>query len=85
MWVDAGDDFTSEFTKLASYNDELVYKATAATDLLVVGKTYRFISRAMNDVGYSEYSIYSYIAFGNVPDAPGVPQRVFSTENSVYV
>lgn len=67
LWVDEGDSFDSEFINLTNYNDGLVYKATEATDNLVRGKTYRFISRAINDVGESEYSIYAYIAFGAVP------------------
>jgi hypothetical protein len=68
------------------YTDNaLIYQATATTDLLVPGKTYRFISRTLNDVGYSEYSIYSYIAFGDVPSSPGTPTRILSTETSIKV
>jgi hypothetical protein len=82
--VDAGDDFTSAFRLLTNYNDDsLVYQATELNDLLEKGKTYRFVSRSKNLVGYSQDSIYSYIAFGHVPDSPGSPERLFSTETSI--
>ena len=43
LWVDAGNDYSSEFTQLTNYNDNgLIYQATALKDSLEVGKTYRF-------------------------------------------
>ena len=40
--MDAGDDFTSEFTKIEDYTGEAtVYEATV-DDGLELGKTYRF-------------------------------------------
>ena len=42
LFVDAGNDFTSEFTKVEGYaGDSSVYEATQA-DGLEFGKTYRF-------------------------------------------
>jgi hypothetical protein len=68
LWVDAGDDFTSTFTKLTGYsNNQMVYLATQQVDGLVNGKTYRFISRSKNPINFSEFSAYGYIAFGDVP------------------
>lgn len=86
LWVDAGDDYTSEFRQLTNYADNaLIYQATQIKDGLLPGRTYRFISRTRNSVGYSEFSIYSYIAFGDVPTPPGIPVRILSTENSIKV
>ena len=43
LWVDAGNDFTSTFTKLTGYSsNSMVYIATQAVDSLVIGHTYRF-------------------------------------------
>lgn len=84
LWADEGDNFTSDFRLIASLSAfELTYSATELNDSLVKGKTYRFISRALNEIGYSEYSIYSYIAFGDVSEAPGAPLITNSTETSI--
>ena len=46
LYVDAGDDFTSDYTKIDGYlGDSSVFEATQA-DGLEFGKTYRFKSRA---------------------------------------
>jgi hypothetical protein len=71
---------------MTGYSDNaLIYKATNAVDHLEYSKIYRFKTRAINEKGPSEFSIQSYIAFGNVPDAPGRPLRVFSTETKIKV
>jgi hypothetical protein len=85
LYVDAGDDFTSEFTKLEGYTGEsTVYEATEA-DGLELGKTYRFESRAENLMGFSELSTASYIAFGAVPNVPDPPSRTASSPTSISV
>lgn len=47
---------------------------------MTIGANYRFIVRATNAIGDSEFSDYGYISFGDVPAAPGAPQRLLSTE-----
>lgn len=43
LWVDAGDDFTSTFTQVPSYNGhDVEFTSDAALDGLVTGLTYRF-------------------------------------------
>ena len=86
LWVDSGDDFTSDFNIIDGYYDgaSLIYDASE-NDGLVIGKTFRFISRSVNEIGYSEFSVASYIAFGDVPEAPGAPIRVKSTQNTIKV
>jgi hypothetical protein len=54
-------------------------------DSLVVGRTYRFISRCRNLIGYSEFSTHGYIAYGGVPTPPPAPVRVFATETTISV
>ena len=86
LWVDAGDDFTSTFTKLTGYsNNQMVYLATQQVDGLVNGKTYRFISRSRNPINFSEFSAYGYIAFGDVPSTMSRPQITASSETSLSV
>lgn len=80
LWVDAGDDFSSAFTKLTNYNGaSLIYGANNANDGIVIGKTYRFKTRSHNLIGFSEFSEDGYIAFGDVPSTPAAPTRVSST------
>lgn len=80
LWVDSGNDFNSTFRQVTRYqNNSLVFNLNA-TDGLIAGNTYRFISRSMNQIGYSPFSLYSYIAFGDVPTPPGSVIRVNSTE-----
>jgi hypothetical protein len=49
------------------------------------GKTYRFISRAKNPIGYSDFSAYGYIAFGDVPSPMARPLITASSETSLSV
>lgn len=56
MYVDAGDDFTSAFNAVASYNGQDTTFTTDVTDGLVTGKVYRFKMTASNDFGESDYS-----------------------------
>jgi hypothetical protein len=49
------------------------------TDGLTKGVVFRFKSRTVNAIGESEFSLQNYIAFGNVPDAPGEAMRVHSS------
>jgi hypothetical protein len=56
---------------------------THSITTLVNSKIYRFISRSLNQIGYSEFSIYGYIAFGDVPSALVTPSRVNATETSI--
>lgn len=86
LWRDAGDDFSSSFTQVTGYDgSSLTYGLTQATDGLLPGKTYRFKTRSRNAIGDSDYSLEAYIAFGDVPGAPGQPQRVSSTRTSLTV
>lgn len=50
---------------------------------LVRGRTYRFKTRALNQIGYSEFSLPSYIAFGDVPSAPNAPVLVESGKTHI--
>ena len=86
LWSDEGDDFTSEFHQLTNYDGVgTTYAATQADDSLEPGKTYRFKTRAKNLIGYSEFSVEAYIAFGNVPNRPDAPTRIASTTTSITV
>jgi len=63
----------------------MVYLATQQVDGLIVGKTYRFISRSKNPAGYSQFSAYGYIAFGDVPSTMSRPLITSSSETSLSV
>lgn len=70
LLVDSGDDFSSSFNPIASYNSELNFIATVLTDSLVVGRTYRFVAVATNMYGDSEYSLELIAGMGAKPPAP---------------
>jgi hypothetical protein len=83
---DDGDDFTSSFTKLTTYNGkDLQYGATNSVDGIVIGKVYRFRYRAINIVGLSDWSEEAYIAFGDVPPQPNAVTRIFSFRTEITV
>lgn len=52
-------------------------------DSLTLSATYRFISRAKNVIGYSEFSAEAFIAFGSTPNTPDAPTMVTSTRTSI--
>lgn len=76
LWVDAGDDFSSTFTEVASFNgQDLVFTSSALDDGLTTGKVYRFKTCATNEYGDSFFSQEVIVGVGaNVP-APDPVQR----------
>lgn len=85
LWVDAGNNFSSDFTKIMGYNGQSNTYVASSVDGLSIGMKYRFISRSQNIIGFSDFSTESYIAFGDVPFAPDAPTRLASSETSIEV
>lgn len=86
LWVDQGDDFTSTFRRLAELDPQTLTYSATIDDALIEGRLYRFKSRAHNQIQkYSEFSIFSYIAFGDTPNTPLSPQRTNATETTISV
>lgn len=85
LWVDAGNNFFSGFTKISNYNGLTGAYSVTAADGLSSGVIYRFISRAKNLIGYSEFSVEAFIAFGDTPHKPAAPTRLVSTATSITV
>lgn len=85
LWVDAGDDYTSAFTKLTLYTGLSLQYGITAVDSLTKGRIYRFKSRSLNSIGFSDFSDIAYIAYGDVPAAPNQPSLVTSTKTSISV
>lgn len=57
LFVDAGDNFSSQFTELTNYDGiSTTYTATSLVDKLITGKVYRFVTAANNAYGDSPYS-----------------------------
>lgn len=79
LLVDLGDDFSSTFTEVASYDSELTYTVTVITDSLVTSKVYRFVTVATNAYGDSEYSLQMIAGLGAKPPAPSTPIRDTTT------
>lgn len=73
LWRDAGDDFSSVFVLVAGYDGASPTYGLTAVDGMAPGKTYRLKSRSFNAIGASVDSIAAYVAFGDVPGAPGQP------------
>lgn len=85
LWVDSGNDFTSSFTQMSLYLGTTMTYGISPLDNLVRGRIYRFKTRAINVVGASDFSIISYIAYGDVPAAPSAPTQVSTTRTSITV
>jgi hypothetical protein len=79
LWVDEGDDYFSEFTKITGYAGHTFLYSISPLDNLVRGRSYRFKTRALNGVGYSDFSDVGYIAYGDVPATPNSPTLVTSS------
>jgi hypothetical protein len=88
VFVDAGDNFSSSFTEVASYNGEdAVFTTHPSLDNLVQGKVYRFKTKATNVYGDSEFSNEVIIGIGeNVPAPADVTRDSdFQSETSILV
>ena len=86
LWRDQGDDYSSVFQEVSLYDGQaLLHALTAVEEGLESGKIYRFKQRSRNGVGYSAWSLESYVAFGDVAGAPGQPSRVSSSRTSITV
>jgi hypothetical protein len=70
LYVDAGDDFTSEFTEVASYDGQILEHTTTVDDLLITGREYRLKTVATNENGDSEFSLEVIIGLGANAPAP---------------
>mmetsp|Transcript_23478 Transcript_23478/g.36172 ORF Transcript_23478/g.36172 Transcript_23478/m.36172 type:complete len:316 (-) Transcript_23478:2014-2961(-) len=84
LYVDQGDDYTSAFS-LAGTPTTYQYELTTSGHGLVEGRIYRFKTQTENAIGSSEFSDIAYIAFGDVPGAPGTPTRESSTRTSITI
>jgi hypothetical protein len=85
LWVDAGNDFNSDYHKIEGFDGLRNYYVASDADGLVVGEKYRFICRSLNIIGFSDFSTEGYISFGDVPYAPAAPTRIWSTEKQIKV
>lgn len=57
LYVDAGDDFDSDFTQVMSYTDNsLTHIVDVSQDQVETGKIYRFKTTASNQYGESDFS-----------------------------
>jgi hypothetical protein len=64
LWVDAGNDFSSDFVLVSSYNGQDTTFTSVAADLLVTGRVYRFRTTATNLVGDSDFSPEVIVGLG---------------------
>jgi hypothetical protein len=86
--VDAGDDFSSDFTKVASYtSNALTHTVDVAQDNVETGKIYRFKTTATNDFGESDYSQEVIIGVGQQVPAPSQVLRdyFYGSSDSMHV
>jgi hypothetical protein len=70
LYVDAGDDFTSEFTLVASYDGQSLEHTTTVDDKLVTGRVYRLKTSTVNEYGDSDFSLEVIIGLGANAPAP---------------
>jgi hypothetical protein len=70
LYVDVGDDFTSDFTLVASYDGQSLEHTSTVDDLLITGRVYRLKTVATNEFGDSDYSQEVIIGLGANAPAP---------------
>jgi hypothetical protein len=63
-------------SQVANLNRELTI-----TDSIVKGRTYRFMYRVRNQIGWSDFSITTYILAASPPSKPPAPTYVSSTDS----
>lgn len=75
IWMDAGDNLSSAYTKVAGY-DGTAQTYTITTGLRAAGALHRIRVRAKNALGgLSEFSEALFVAVGPVPVAPAAPVK----------
>ena len=75
LWVDAGDDFSSDFRKVPSYNGQDLEFTSIVTDSLYTGIVYRFKTSATNEYGDSAFSFEVIVGVGANPPKPAPVER----------
>jgi len=78
LWIDQGNDLSSNFRKVTTYDGiALTHTLTAANDnISPPGAIFRMKYRAKNvDGQFSEFSKELIFALGSVPSAPNAPQK----------
>jgi len=83
--VDAGDDLTSNFSKIVAYDGSAsTITLTLGTDVTgSTGSLFRAKYIAKNEDGvYSEYSEELLFKMGGVPTAPGIPTKIIEESDS---
>jgi len=82
VYRDAGDDFTSSYVEMTSYDGQSSqFTATVAADNLVTGKIYRFVYVAANSLGNSAYSNEMIAGIGAAPAKPNAPKKNVQLSN----
>ena len=90
LWIDAGGDTLSDFSKINSYSSfQENYTLTKTTDGLgEAGTIYRVKFRAENENGnFSEFSNELIFALGSLPSTPNAPTKIIeeSTSDAIMV
>ncbi len=62
-----------------------VHTLTTANDSIVSGKTYSFMFRSKNVVGYSEYSNEAKFAIAIPPAKPAIPVKLFAESGRTFI
>jgi len=77
LWIDGGS-LTSSFSILGTYvysTHGFSFTVDRVANSLLSGVSYRFMYRAENDMGYSDFSDSVRIALGPLPSMPNAPTR----------
>lgn len=77
LFIDGGS-LISTYAILSTYDfsvDGFSFTVDRVANSLLSGVSYRFIYRAENAMGYSDYSDSVRIAMGPLPDMPSAPVR----------
>jgi hypothetical protein len=82
IYRDAGNDFTSNYVEMTSYDGQSsTFTATVLNDGIVNGKIYRFVYVANNALGDSDYSNEMIAGIGAPPIKPSAPLKNVQLSN----
>lgn len=87
LYRDDGTD-NSAFSKITDYTystNGFIITLNLATETMVAGRFYQFIYRAVNVIGYSDFSGVRTIPVADLPSAPAAPNKVESQSSRTTI
>lgn len=86
LWMDQGTLGSTFVKSIYSFaTNQFSFTIDVAAEHLTPGNYYRFKYRAVNSIGYGEYSNQLAVPVGDVPSQPNSLSKIQTTKNSIVV